>query len=163
MSYTTEYHQDSDSITISDSYKSYRGFKYHLNFPDEWILNEEPFTGRQCLNCVGGDNLPGFAMWRGIILGYCANCALHYNGHRGRGFYAHAVEFIRSNNVGDSVFDTYLKDIDLENTGDILENPEDTMANHTQIKKEIHNICDDFYKFIDMEEREYQEEHYSDF
>jgi hypothetical protein len=164
MSINPEYQQDSDSIIVSDSYKSYRGFKYHLNFPDEWILNEEPFTGRECLNCVGTDNLSGFAMWRGIILGYCANCAVHYNGHRGRGFYANAVECIRPNNIGNSAFDTYLKDIDLEKTGDILENPEDTMANNYQLKREITEICDDYYKYIEeAEEYQYEEEQYSDF
>jgi hypothetical protein len=160
-----KYEQESelyDSIMIDEKYKTYRGFKYHLNFPNGWIINEEPFTGRECNNCVGNDNSPGFAMWRGIILGYCANCAFHYNGNRGRGFYAHAVEFIRPNNVGDSVFDTYLKDIDLENTGDINDNPEDTIENHLMMKENIYEICDEYYKFVE-EMEESQEQEYSDF
>lgn len=160
-----------DSIVTNPGYKTYQGFRYHLNFPNEWILNEDEDTGRACPNCVGADNVAGFAMWRGIILGYCSNCAFTYDGSRGPGFYCHAVEFIRPKNNDDiveSVFNTYLKDIDLDNTGDIFENPEDTMENHYDLKEGIVEICSEYYKFVEeMEEMEEQQEkeenEYSDF
>ena len=150
--------QSDAEIIICEGYKTYKGFKYHLNFPNEWILNEEYDTGRQCSNCIGthGYN-DGYACWRGIILGYCANCAWIYNGNRGRGFYGRAVEFIRNDNVGDSVFDTYLKNIDLENTGNIMDSPEDTMENHEKMLAEISDICKEYDVIL---EEYYQEDYH---
>jgi len=156
-----EYYSDSRidaDIIIEEGYKSYKGFKYHLNFPNEWILNEEADTGRQCANCVGSDGYSdGYACWRGIILGYCANCSWIYNGNRGRGFQGRAVEFIRKDNIGDSAFDTYLKNIDLENTGNILDAPEDTMENHEKMLEEISEICKEYDR---ISEQYYQEDYY---
>ena len=105
------------------------GFKYHLRFPDEWILNEFADTGRNCKNCVGHHH-NGYGMWRGIILGYCANCASYnYLCSRGGGFLEHGVEH------NENVSNEYLGIVDLEKIGDILENPLDTMENHLARKK----------------------------
>jgi hypothetical protein len=118
---------DENAIRYCDNYKIYGGLKYHMNFPDEWILDELPDTGRECVNCVGKDMKTGYAMWRGIVLGYCSNCAEEYEGKRGPGFYAHGVETYMKNSI--SVYDTYLHDVDLEILGDPAENPKDTMEN----------------------------------
>lgn len=104
-----------------NEWKTYRGFKYHPNFPDDWILNEIEDTGRACWNCVGTcieDPIPGFAMWDGIIIGYCANCAEVYEFKRGPGFIDYGVE----NTILDvpSAFDTYLRNVVLlDDYGDV--------------------------------------------
>jgi hypothetical protein len=149
--------QSEAQIIICEGYKTYKGFKYHLNFPNEWILYEEEDTGRQCANCIGTDGYnDGYACWRGIILGYCANCAWFYNGIRGRGFQGRAVEVIKENNIGDSAFDTYLKNIDLENTGNLLDSTEDTMENHEKMLAEISEICK---QYDSLSEEYYQDEY----
>jgi len=139
------------SIETHGKYKTFGDFKYHLNFPDEWILNEKPDTGRQCWNCVGKYDNKGYAMWRGIVLGYCSNCAEDYEGERGRGFYSFGVEY-NGNHHFPSAFDLYLGPIDFENYGDFADNEDDTMKNrlkylneHTADYKE-----DDDGKYEDM-------------
>ena len=129
-------------IVVCSAYKTYKGYKYHLNFPNEWILNEEENTGRDCNNCVDKTNT-GYAMWRGIILGYCANCCqFNYEGTRGIGFMGRAVEVECSRDIlGKSVFKTYLKDINLEEVGDISENPEDTIENRLIMKDNQFKYC----------------------
>jgi len=124
-----------DQIERYATYKTYAGFKYHLNFPDEWILNELPDTGRQCLNCVGHGTLAGFATWRSIILGYCANCSQTYEGQSCRGFNGFEFEHPRQNY--ESAFDLYLGDIDFANYGDIADNPEDTMENKAEYLEDL--------------------------
>jgi hypothetical protein len=129
-------------------YKTYRGFKYHLNFPDEWILDELPQTGRECWNCVGrpGCSQQGYAMWRGLILGYCMNCVREYNGERGCGFLGFGVErgHCHVSYIGDNAYDTYLKGEYLDDMGDVSAYPEDTLENHFQlIKQEEPNLPED--------------------
>ena len=116
------------SIERNETYKTFKGFKYHLNIPDEWIIHELPLTGRECWNCVGRPSeCDGFAMWRTIILGYCGNCAKDYQGERGKGFIGLGVE----NNINDyqSAFDLYLGPVDFETYGDLADNDEDTLEN----------------------------------
>ena len=119
------------TIETCNSYKTYKGFKYHLNFPDEWLLYEKSDTGRECSNCVGINGIEGFATWRGIILGYCANCSFTYERERGIGFNGYGIEWHHSDTHENAVsaFDSYLKNIDLETVGDIVDNPEHTMEN----------------------------------
>jgi hypothetical protein len=125
-----------NAIVYCDGYKTYGGLKYHLNFPDEWILDELPETGRECANCVGEETCrKGFAMWRGIVLGYCSNCAVIYEGKRGPGFYGHGVEDFMEFTV--SAYETYLANIDLETLGDLAENPEDTIENSDILYEEM--------------------------
>jgi len=127
MTFDDIYH----TIEVFEGYKTYKGFKYHLNFPNEWILFEAEGTGRQCGNCVDMHAGYGYATWRGIILGYCANCALTYEGERGVGFHSCGIEIRYPDTPACAVtaFDTYLKNVDLETVGDIEDNPEDTMYN----------------------------------
>ena len=145
--------EQSREIIVTEDYKMYEGFKYHLNFPDEWILNELPETGRKCANCVGYRQ-DGKAMWRGIILGYCCNCATEYEGSRCIGFYGHGVEIepCPEKRPWKSAFNIYLKSLDrvfrefdFENFGDINDNVEDTMENHEMILAEITCISNDIY------------------
>ena len=130
------------------------GYKYHLNFPDEWIINELPNTGRECGNCVGVEKHDGFSMWRGIVLGYCANCAIYeYKYSRGDGFLGNGYQ---------NETNYYLAEIDLETIGDLAENPENTMEKFAATKQKYE---EEQQKRLDMEEEElerkiaqYQEE-----
>jgi len=123
----------------------FEGHKYVLSFPDEWILNEIAGTGRECANCCGAVNKegvyePGFAMWRGLIIGYCVNCSyFEYYQDRGYGFIGQAIETSLDYFTGISAFGTYLKDVDLDNLGDLSENSEDTIENHD--KKKIETLA----------------------
>jgi len=95
---------------------------------------------------VGTTGVSGFATWRGVILGYCSNCALTYEGERGIGFFEHGVEirFPDTPSYAISAFDTYLKNVNLETVGDIEANPEDTIENHERMEADIPNIVADF-------------------
>jgi hypothetical protein len=138
------------------TYKTFGDFKYHLNMPDEWILNELPGTGRECLNCVGdrdhGD-CDGFAMWRGIILGYCANCAKNYEGKRCRGFVGVGLESDLFEYQ--SAFDTYLGHVDFENYGCLADNEMHTMENR---KCDLEDIIQDYTGDIDDDREHYERE-----
>jgi len=84
---------------------------YHEKFPEEWATCHEEGTGPgQCGNCAD------YGSVNGIFIGYCANCAMYvYEGARGRGFIDVGVEN-SDNDVLEfaSVFDTYLKDVDID-------------------------------------------------
>ena len=85
---------------------------YHISFPKEWAVNHHnDETGPKCcLNCEC------FGSINGIFIGYCVNCAQYvYNGSRGRGFIDVGVEINHEevDSDSDSVFDTYLKDVDI--------------------------------------------------
>ena len=83
---------------------------YHAKFPEEWATCHKEGTGPgQCNNCADYGSI------NGIFIGYCANCAMYvYEGSRGRGFIDVGVEFNDNNVLGcASVFDTYLKDVDI--------------------------------------------------
>ena len=146
------------SIEIHNGYKVFGDFKYHLNFPDEWILHELQYTGRQCCNCIGDGERNGYAMWRGIILGYCANCALTYEGERGRGFEGFGIECPRYQYI--SACELYLGEVDLETLGDLAENPEDTMENRKEFLDElIANFVDeDADRSVDEDEEYYHDD-----
>jgi hypothetical protein len=130
-------------IIYCQGYKTYCGYKYVNTFPDEWILNEKKHTGRECMNCYNIDCeagiADGYGMWRGIFIGYCANCAHYdYEFTRGYGFKGQAVENIpfEEDEYGDKVLAasyTYLAGIDYENLGDINMNPQDTMKNKIRL------------------------------
>ena len=103
-----------------EQYYYYDGELYTRTFPIEWAKNHLPDTGpKECGNCA----LLG--CWNGVFIGYCLNCSFYeYNGERGRGFiegkeYDGKVfddeELIKSYA---SAFDTYLKDINLDDIGD---------------------------------------------
>jgi len=134
-----------ESIIYFTNYKIYKGQKYVCTFPDEWILNELTTTGNECENCKW------YGSWRGVILGYCCNCANYcYYYDRGLGFIGHGVE--NHYEKSQSATMTYLLDIDLENIGNINENPDDTMENHYNTKKNMN------YQILEYEEEELEQE-----
>ena len=122
-------------VEYRENYKMYGGFKYHLSFPDEWMTNEYPFTGRECANCVG-ETVDGYAMWRGLIIGYCANCAEKYHGKRGPGFVGCGVEAYMENAV--SAYRLYLGELSLkEPENDTDEEDEWPDWEQTHIKEKL--------------------------
>jgi len=155
-----------NQIEYFENYKTYGGFKYHLGFPDEWILNELPNTGRECANCVGNGDNKGYAMWRGIVLGYCVNCAITYCGTRCKGFNAYANEWWGHEDY-ESAYDKYLGEIDLENYGDLEANPDDKIEMHLLGREGENNsqqYCDEVEPYSEREDEcdyecEYAEEY----
>jgi hypothetical protein len=91
---------------------SYDNEVYHKNFPEEWATSHKPGTGpKECANCAF------FGSFGGHFFAYCVNCAeFEYNFSRGLGMYLDYTELV-TNDVP-SVFDTYMKNIQLEDIGD---------------------------------------------
>lgn len=95
---------------------------YHENFPYEWLVDNIEDTGpNECLNCQD------FGCISGIFIGYCANCAIYvYKGSRGRGFIDYGIEYDGPEVLNiPSVFDTYLKDINIYDIEPIVFNDND--------------------------------------
>jgi hypothetical protein len=124
-------------IRMFKTYKSYENHLYALQFPDEWILQQKNGTGTDCTNCLVR------ASWRGVLIGYCMNCANDYI-DRGKGFYNYAVEDLANSDANSvaventdksSAFDTYLRGISLEDIGDIDFNPEHTIEEHLKLEE----------------------------
>jgi hypothetical protein len=113
---------------------------YLGTFPIEWANSHEEGTGpNDCDNCLC------FGSKDGVFLGYCANCADYiYKGIRGRGMYYNVEEF--PSDKGDSIFDTYLKGIDLSFVGSEFVNLSDS-------EKEK-------YQFISMTEDDFIQDDY---
>lgn len=96
-------------------YYSYNEELYAGCFPKEWAQNHLPGTGpNECNNCSY------FGSWNGVFLGYCANCAIDlYEGRRGRGFIQMGKEYDDETALEyPSAFDTYLKDVCMDDIGD---------------------------------------------
>jgi hypothetical protein len=103
-------------------YYSYDGQLYTRTFPTEWAESHLPGTGpEECSNCAW------FGSWNGVFIGYCANCVYYYKGERGCGFadcgielevYPHEAEHSENADKYLRAFDTYLKDIKLDEIGD---------------------------------------------
>ena len=89
------------------------GIKYISQFPVEWAKTHEPETGpEECENCAY------FGSYRGIFIGYCANCADYiYYGERGNGFITKKQEKNKNYNQGNSAMETYLKNVNIEEIG----------------------------------------------
>jgi hypothetical protein len=97
------------------NYYIHKGVLYTQTFPKKWV--------RHCINGTGPHNCfqcmeHGF--WNGVFIGYCKDCALLYQGNRGRGFVSTGVEYYGPNIAYvPSIFSTYMKGIALNNIGDI--------------------------------------------
>jgi hypothetical protein len=88
---------------------SYNNQLYHKNFPEEWAMSHLPGTGPEdCGNCAF------YGSCGGHFFGYCSNCANYeYHFERGPGLYIDYTEIYQP-----SIFDTYMKNISLEDIGD---------------------------------------------
>lgn len=121
-------------IRCFKDFKTYNNELYALEFPDEWMKNHEQGTGPECYNCLD------YASWRGVLIGYCPNCAKRYEGFsRGIGFYGKAVEYaVKDRPLEKSAYKTYLKDADLNTIGDIDFNPSHTLDAHYEWYDKMH-------------------------
>jgi hypothetical protein len=105
-----------NEIRYSKTYKSYNGHLFARQFPDYWILDQAIGTGTECVNCLG------HATWRGVLVGYCIDCAPVYKEMgeftRGPGFWDCGVE-VSWLDWENCSFYGYLKGISMDNIGDI--------------------------------------------
>ena len=95
-------------------------YAYTSQFPMSYLWTELRGTGLlDCANCRE------YAVWNGVCIGYCINCAHTYPKIRGYGFARHldeeSIEEINERNFSDIVDsnDTYLQNISLNKIGDI--------------------------------------------
>ena len=135
-------------------YYSFNDELYAGSFPEEWTTNHLPGTGpKDCDNCAF------YGSWNGVFTSYCMNCAIHeYNGTRGRGFSSCGEENNETPSVLliPSVWDTYLKDVNLHDVGDIDFN--DTIKNIVdQISADIGDKCDIVNKICDYNDQDPRE------
>jgi hypothetical protein len=104
---------------------------YDIHFPLHWALNETEYyylndtyiTGPlHCKNCRYYGN------YNGVIIGYCINCAGEFEYTRGNGMIdEEGVEFnetmvnldLSNYHKKNSMWNTYLKDVDLKEIGDV--------------------------------------------
>jgi hypothetical protein len=105
-------------VDVDNNSYYFDGCHYEINFPLHYAVSHLEETGpKECANCKD------FGSWRGLFIGYCANCAHMYDYTRGRGFYAYGFE--DTIDRGESAFDTYLKDVSLAYIGNYEEgNPQ---------------------------------------
>jgi len=120
-----------------------QGSWYHENFPIGWARNHEEGTGpSNCNNCAH------FGSINGIFIGYCCNCANYiYNFERGRGFVDVGEEISTGESTNyTSVFDTYLKDVDIEAIEPVIDDNNYTMdiVNEYDEYDNINSIVDDY-------------------
>ena len=98
-------------------YYTYNNELYAPTFPVEWAQNHLEKTGPEyCIRCKI------YGHWNGVFVGYCSACATDYNGERGNGFIFYGEE--KGDNEENkentkSAFNTYLKDVDFSEIGDI--------------------------------------------
>jgi len=124
----------------------YKGYWYHINFPENWAKSHIEDTGpNDCENCAV------FGSINEVFIGYCVNCADYiYKGSRGKGFMGDGVEFDYGDQCGyDSAFETYLQGIDLNSI-----KPIEDSINQTEISEDIKDIkeideYDDMNQFDD--------------
>lgn len=127
----------SSQIKYFPAYKTYNGYRFARQFPDKWILDQAPGTGTECEKCLE------CASWRGVLVGYCVDCALIYKeiGEyiRGPGFWDCGVE-ISWLDWEHSSFDTYLKGISMDKIGDIDFNEKHTFEKYQEAWDYVHSI-----------------------
>lgn len=148
---------DPTEVRYFDNFKTYNDELYALEFPDEWMKNHKTGTGPECYNCLD------HASWRGVLIGYCGNCAQKYDGFsRGPGFCGKAVEYIvKDRPTENSAFNTYLQGVSLEDIGNIEFNPSHMLESHYEYYDKLYNgseyITDD-----DCSEQHYTVDNFAD-
>lgn len=98
------------------AFYSYDGHLYAGTFPQAWARQHAPNSGpKDCRLCAD------IGSWNGVFLGYCVNCAFYkYKGNRGRGLHYYGKETKDKYMIKfPSIFDTYLKDVCMDDIGDI--------------------------------------------
>ena len=132
-------HNTRDFSTMTDQYDpltirpvgkniySYDNELYDINFPKEWAINHLKCTGpKECDNCAY------FGSIGGTFFAYCSNCAKYdYQFTRGPGMWYNYCEFDIDNS--DSIFDTYMKGVEIEDIGDKDLNTDKFNANFSKI------------------------------
>lgn len=109
---------------------------YDIHFPDEWLFNEKEsqYDGKKWitgpLNC---NYCRKQGIWNGVFIGYCNKCAEIHMYERGRGLFGYKTDkgkpyevekIIKNKYIIDtphfsSIFDTYLKNVNINEIGDV--------------------------------------------
>jgi hypothetical protein len=131
--------QEEEEEEEEDSLHEWTG-GYHCNFPFEWRTDYIPETGpEECLNCAA------YGCYRGDFIGYCANCALLYNGTRGRGFISICMENdSATTRQWSSAFETYLCECDFARFYDEQEEEEEQEQEEEWYEDEMDNTSTDY-------------------
>jgi hypothetical protein len=101
-------------IEVIGNYYILDGCYYDIHFPLHYATNHKPMTGPECNDCAY------YGSWRGVFIGYCGKCANEiYDLERGFGFNERGIEnyYQDVDRVQCSAFDTYLKNVDLDQIG----------------------------------------------
>jgi hypothetical protein len=124
---------------------------YDIHFPLHWALNEKKYyylndkyiTGPlHCTNCKD------YGFYNGVFIGYCLNCAKELEYTRGNGMIdEEGVEFdetmvnfdLNDYNRENSMWNTYLKDVDLREMGDVQ------LKEEYEMYKDLPDLIDDEY------------------
>ena len=112
--------------TNGDNFYVFKGIAYDRHFPIEWAMNPKKIDDdfhcgpTDCLNCLD------YGSYNGVFIGYCANCAAEYDYQRGNGFIDLGEEFKHEGFYDEnSVWQTYLKDVSLNEIGFLPKEDED--------------------------------------
>lgn len=97
---------------IGKNIYSYDNELYDINFPKEWATNHLKDTGpKECKKCAY------FGSIGGTFFAYCTTCAEYdYNFNRGPGIWYNYCELFTDKEH--SIFDTYMRGVELEDIGD---------------------------------------------
>jgi hypothetical protein len=132
-----------------------RIINYDIHFPVDWTFNEEAlyqYNGKVCKtgpeDCF---NCRNFGYYNGVFISYCMNCAGEFDKYyRGNGMIEEGVEIneemealdLSNFNKETSIWNTYLKDVTLNEIGDVG-------------LKEYHDMYKDLPDLLSPEEENY--------
>jgi hypothetical protein len=93
--------------------------QYDIHFPLHWALDPKQLENGMICGPSDCNNCLEYGSYHGVFIGYCLNCATEYGYERGNGFMTHGVECSEGygREAKNSVWNTYLKDVNLENVG----------------------------------------------
>jgi hypothetical protein len=102
--------------TNGDNFYVFKGMSYDKHFPIEWAMNPKKINDihcgpPDCLNCLD------YGSYNGVFIGYCANCAAEYDYQRGNGFIDSGIEGEEGLDEKNSVWNSYLKQVSLNEIG----------------------------------------------
>ena len=102
---------------------------YDIHFPLDWVINEkriDTYGGEIVTGPHDCDSCKYYGYYNGVFIGYCLNCANAFECQRGNGMTDLGIELQEDMVAFDltyfkkenSMWNTYLKDVSLDNIGD---------------------------------------------
>jgi hypothetical protein len=177
MYYYIENDHDSDEKKLFPIY-------YDIHFPLNWVFNEEiiysPFGENTLTGPSSCDNCKYYGFYNGVFIGYCLNCANVFDYTRGNGMTPEQgveldetmVAFDLTNyKKENSMWNTYLKDVNLNEIGDaklyqeyemykdlpdLISIEENNYDNQIPIEEEQENEYENEYEYVEDEYDKYE-------